>query len=431
LIALKASAATVRFVFTLYKQIERCRICRNTDLRSVLHLGYQSLTGIFPRRPDAYLSSGPLELVRCHGDGYCGLVQLRHSYDLGEMYGENYGYRSSLNRSMVEHLHGKVAKLRQLVPVTSGDLVLDIGSNDGTLLAAYPAGEATLCGIDPTGAKFKQYYRADIGLIPDFFSAELIRRKFPDRRAKIVTSIAMFYDIEDPLAFMREIESILDPARGIWHFEQSYLPSMLKVTAYDTICHEHIEYYGLHQIKWLADRAGLKILDVELNDINGGSFNVTVAKTSADYPVSPRVAQLLADEKEQGLAGAEPFEAFAERVVAHKAKLTELLAWLKAEKARVLGYGASTKGNVILQYCGITPSDITHIAEVNADKFGCFTPGTGIPIISEADAHAMKPDYFLVLPWHFKANLLKREQTYLSAGGRMIFPLPSIEIIPP
>jgi hypothetical protein len=217
----------------------------------------------------------------------------------------------------------------------------------------------------------------------------------------------------------------------VWHFEQSYMPAMLRVNAYDTICHEHLEYYGLSQIKWMADRAGLKILDVEINDVNGGSFAVTVAKASSPHRADePKFNTVLNDEKRLGLDTPAPYAVFAERVFEHREKLRATLDRLRNEGKKVLGYGASTKGNVILQFCGIGPEQIPAIAEVNADKFGAFTPGTDIPIISEADAHAMRPDCFLVLPWHFRENLLAREAKYLSEGGRMLFPLPEIEIVP-
>src|SRR5688500_6586769 len=414
----------------MFSEIRRCRICGNTDLQPVLSLGEQYLTGIFPRARGARVTKGPLELVRCAGGGACGLLQLRQSYDLAEMYGPDYGYRSSLNKSMVAHLQSIVRKLTQRVPLTKDDLVLDIGSNDGTLLGAYPEGGQTLVGMDPSAGKFRKYYRADVHLIVDFFSAKNLAEHFPRRKAKIVTSIAMFYDLEDPIAFMRQVESILADD-GVWHFEQSYRPAMLRVNAYDTICHEHLEYYGLSQIKWMADRAGLKILDVEINDVNGGSFAVTVAKASSPHRADePKFNTVLNDEKRLGLDTPAPYAVFAERVFEHREKLRATLDRLRNEGKKVLGYGASTKGNVILQFCGIGPEQIPAIAEVNADKFGAFTPGTDIPIISEADAHAMRPDCFLVLPWHFRENLLAREAKYLSEGGRMLFPLPEIEIVP-
>jgi hypothetical protein len=414
----------------MFSVISRCRICGNTDLQPVLSLGEQYLTGIFPRTRDAKLTKGPLELVRCHGQGKCGLLQLRHSYDLAEMYGPDYGYRSSLNKSMVAHLQDIVRKLTARVPVRNNDLVLDIGSNDGTLLGTYPENGPTLVGMDPSAGKFRKYYRPDIHLIVDFFSAKNRNDKFPARKAKIVTSIAMFYDLEDPTAFMRQIESILSD-EGVWHFEQSYMPAMLRVNAYDTVCHEHLDYYSLAQIKWMSDRAGLKILDVEINDVNGGSFAVTVAKqASAHKPDDAKLDAILREEKRLGLDTPAPYERFAERVFDHREKLRSTLSRLRGEGKTVLGYGASTKGNVILQFCGLGRGEIPAIAEVNADKFGCFTPGTNIPIISEADAHARRPDYLLVLPWHFRDNLLARESKYLSSGGRMLFPLPEIEIVP-
>ena len=416
----------------MYTQITRCRACGNTNLVPVLSLGEQYLTGIFPC-DDRKITKGPLELVKCHAESskdICGLVQLRHSYDLSEMYGVNYGYRSSLNKSMVAHLSDIVRKLTARVPVSTGDLVIDIGANDGTLLSHYPANGPTLVGMDPSAERFRKYYRDDIRLIVDFFPAGLAKAGLGDRKAKIITSIAMFYDLEDPIDFMRKIESVLADD-GIWHFEQSYMPEMLRVNAYDTICHEHLEYYGLTQIQWMAKRAGLKILDVEVNDINGGSFAVTVAKETSKHEANTSaIDAIIAEEKRLGLHTLVPYEQFAERVFAHREALRDTLQRIQAEGKTVFGYGASTKGNVILQFCELTKNELPCIAEVNADKYGCFTPGTRIPIVPENEARAKKPDYFLVLPWHFKRNLLEREAEYMRQGGRMLFPLPEIEIVP-
>jgi NDP-4-keto-2,6-dideoxyhexose 3-C-methyltransferase len=415
-----------------YREIEQCRICGNENLAPVLSLGEQFLTGVFPRGLHATLSKGPLELVACAAtpnEDTCGLVQLRQSYELSELYGENYGYRSSLNASMVQHLKSKVHQLIERHPLQPGDLVLDIGSNDGTLLSFYPRKNVTVVGIDPTGRKFASYYRAHIALLPDFFSADLFRKKFGSRKARIVTSISMFYDLESPLHFMEEVASILDE-EGVWHFEMSYMPSMVRMMGYDTICHEHLEYYSLHQIKWMTDRCGLKILDVAFNDINGGSFAVTVARRSSSHAEdSTQIERLLLEEEKQGLSTVAQQRDFENAVETHKKELLHLLRALKAEKRTVLGYGASTKGNVLLQHCGISHDLLPAIAEVNQDKFGCFTPGTSIPIISEAEAHAMKPDYFFVLPWHFRSNIIEREQAFLNRGGKLIFPLPAIGIV--
>ena len=412
-----------------FRSIDSCRICGNAQLISLLHLGEQSLTGVFPRQKDQPLTSGPLELVKCHGDSHtCGLAQLRHSYNSTELYGENYGYRSSLNRSMVGHLKRKVDALRRFVELEADDVVLDIGSNDGTTLSFYPP-ELSRVGMDPTASRFRQFYEPGIHVIDDFFSAARFDREMGGRKAKIITSIAMFYDLERPLEFVEQVGQVLHDD-GIWHFEQSYMPLMLSQTAYDTICHEHLEYYGMRQVQWMIDRCGLKVIDVELNDVNGGSFAVTVAKRGSRF--EPRVdviERVTRDENESGLDTLVPFERFAERVFAHRTDMIAMLDRLKGEGARVFGYGASTKGNVILQFCNLTSEDLPFIAEVNSDKFGCFTPGTGIPIISEADARAMGPDYFLVMPWHFRDNLIEREADFLRSGGKMIFPLPAIEVV--
>lgn len=410
------------------REINRCRICGNTTLAPILSLGNQRLTGVFPRTPRQNITCGPLELVKCHGAESCGLVQLRHSYESGEMYGENYGYRSGLNQSMVAHLKATVVGLLRTTSLAASDLVLDIGSNDGTLLSFYPD-TVTRVGMDPTAGKFLKHYKPGIEVVTDYFSAAGFRDHFGERKAKIVTSIAMFYDLESPVSFVEQIASILDDD-GIWHFEQSYLPSLLATNAYDTVCHEHLEYYGMKQISWLIDRCGLKIVDVQLNDSNGGSFAVTVAKAgSALAHNSAAVRQALGDEEHAGLSTLAPYEHFRRRVFDHRDKLRALLDNLSGQGAKIIGYGASTKGNVILQFCGITPALIPCIAEVNPDKFGSFTPGTGIPIVSEAQAHALRPDYLLVLPWHFRDNLLEREKAFLDRGGKMIFPLPEIEIV--
>jgi hypothetical protein len=410
---------------TAAKPIDRCRASGSKNLIPVLSLGHEALTGVFPRSPNEPITVGPLELVWCPDSG---LLQLAHSYDPGEMYGENYGYRSSLNQSMVRHLTNKMRLLQRAADLKSGEVVLDIGSNDATSLKAYEVEGLTRIGIDPTGEKFRSYYPDYIRLVPDFFSAKNFR-SVSSRRARIVTSISMFYDLEDPTQFAREVAEILDP-EGIWHLEQSYMPSMLRLCSYDTICHEHIEYYSLGALKKILDAAGLDILDVEMNAVNGGSFAVTAAhRASKRRRNSPVVNWLLQQEDRMGLGTPAPFRDFEQRVFRHREDLTRLLRALKDDGKRILGYGASTKGNVVLQFCGIGPDLVEAIAEVNEDKFGAFTPGTHIPIISEPQARAMQPDYFLVLPWHFKDGILAREQQFLADGGKFIFPFPEIEII--
>jgi len=409
----------------MYTEIKKCRICGNKNLNTILSLGEQYLTGVFPKSSAEKITKGPLDLVWCVS---CGLLQIKHSYDLKEMYGDNYGYRSGLNASMVRHLQQKIHTLEQLVHLNDDNLVIDIGSNDATSLKAY-SGKHRKIGVDPTGLKFKEYYTDDISLIPDFFSAKDIQDNFPGEKAKIITSIAMFYDLENPIDFVKDIELTL-ANDGIWHFEQSYMPSMLRTNAYDTVCHEHLEFYSLKVIKSMLEKCGLRIIDVQMNAINGGSFAITVCKKDAVYKSNtPIIDWMLKQEDNMELSTPKPYQNFKEKVFRHRKSLTELIETLVLDGKKILGYGASTKGNVLLQFCGLTNKHIPYIADVNEDKFGSYTPGTNIPIISEKEARAMKPDYFLVLPWHFKHSILEREKDFLAQGGKFIFPLPEIEIV--
>jgi cyclopropane fatty-acyl-phospholipid synthase-like methyltransferase len=409
----------------MYQAINACRICDSRALDSILHLGNQCFTGIFPKNPDEPLASAPLEIMKC---AQCGLIQLHHNFEPSMLYGPTYGYRSGLNKSMVEHLRAKAAHLQKICPLKSGDTVLDIGSNDGTSLGFYPA-DVTRAGFDPSAEKFRHYYQPGVQLVVDFFSAKTFQQQFGTRKAKIISSIAMFYDLPSPPAFVEQIRDVLAPD-GIWHLEQSYLPLMLKVNAYDTICHEHLEYYALKQIKWLTDKFALKIIDVQLNDSNGGSFAVTVAHKNSAFPEATAVIEkFLREEKELGLDTVAGFEPFKQRVNKHREELPAKLLEIQRNGKLALGYGASTKGNVVLQFCGITPKLLPAILEVNPDKFGCFTPGTKIPIISETEGHARNPDFLMVMPWHFKTNVMQREAAYLKRGGKLLFPLPEIHTV--
>lgn len=410
----------------MYRQISGCRICKNTQLAEVLDLGIQTLTGVFPRSRTQEVTAGPLKLVKCTGDDdVCGLLQLQHTYDLGELYGDNYGYRSGLNSSMVAHLHAKVRRILDRVTLPDDALIIDIGANDSTTLQAYPAQGCTLVGVDPTGAKFRKFYPPHIQLIPEFFSAATVRQHFGERKAAVITSFSMFYDLEEPMTFMQEIAEVLDD-HGVWVLEQSYMPTMLQRNSYDTVCHEHLEYYALKQIKWMTDRLDLKIVDVEFNDINGGSFSLMVAKRDSHHPESPQVDSILDEEARTGLHTLQPFHDFARNVAASRATLRAFLDESKRLGKTVCALGASTKGNVLLQYCKITESDIARVGEVNPDKFEAFTPGSLLPIVSEEAVLAMQPDYLLVLPWHFRGFFVEHPRYF---GHNLIFPLPQLELV--
>jgi hypothetical protein len=409
----------------MISRIKKCRISNTNNILSVLSLGDQALTGVFPKSADEHVTAGPLEIV---WNSDSGLLQLAHIYEPEEMYGDNYGYRSGLNQSMVRHLEGKINYLERFFDLKPGDVVLDVGSNDATSLKAYSTQSLERIGIDPTAAKFKEYYPDEIKLVADFFNKSNFE-KSASRRAKIITSIAMFYDLEDPIAFARDIASCLDPD-GVWHFEQSYMPAMLRLNSYDTICHEHVEYYSLGAIEYILRAADMKVLDVQMNDINGASFAVTATHSTSSRPVNRAVVDwLLMQEQNMGLNTPRPYRDFEERVYRHREDLRRLLTALRDDGKRVMGYGASTKGNVVLQFCGIDSSLIEAIVEVNPDKFGCVTPGTHIPIVSEEEANRMQPDYYLVLPWHFRTGILQRETAFRDRGGKFIFPFPEIEVV--
>lgn len=416
----------------MFKEIEKCLICGNKDLVPILDLGMQSLTGVFPKNKNMPVGKGSLQLVKCqedHDKKNCGLVQLRHIYSTGDLYGETYGYRSGLNQSMVSHLNNKVKHIMEKVPLNKGDMVIDIGSNDSTLLQGYPDQGLTLVGVDPLGDKMRKYYPSHIELVTDFFNKKTLEDNFGSRKAKVITSISMFYDLEFPLKFMEDIYELLDD-NGVWVFEQSYMPTMLLMNSYDTVCHEHLEYYRSKQIKWMTDRVGLKILDVKFNKVNGGSFSVMAAKKESSYPEAKSlVDRILKEEEELGLHTLKPYHDFQNRVLEHRKQFQDKIQKLNKQGKKVFGYGASTKGNVVLQYCQLQEKDIPFIAEVNPDKFGSYTPGTLIPIISEEQAKAMKPDYFVVLPWHFRDNIIAREKMFLKQKGKLLFPLPYLEVV--
>jgi hypothetical protein len=282
--------------------------------------------------------------------------------------------------------------------------------------------------VDPSSLRFAGEYPDDATLLVDFFSADKLRPCLGDTPLKIVTSIAMLYDLDAPLDFIEEVRSLLAPD-GVWEFEQGYMPLMLERLAYDTVCHEHLSYFGLRQIKWMLDRAGLKILDVEVNDVNGGSFSVKAARQEAPYAVATnRIEALLAHERLFGPFSLEPYRAFARRVAEHRDKLRDFFHAARRAGKLVLGYGASTKGNVILQYCGLTSVDLPAIAEKYSLKFGRVTPGSRIPIISETEARNLDPDYFLVLPWYYRHEILEREARFAERGASLVFPLPELSV---
>jgi NDP-4-keto-2,6-dideoxyhexose 3-C-methyltransferase len=408
----------------LIHEIAECRICRARDFVLVIDLGRQALTGRFPVASEPDPPSAPLEVIRCT---HCGLVQLRYSVDTGELFTGNYGYRSGINATMRNHLAAIAARVAGRAGLKSGDAVLDIGCNDGTLLTSYEEPGLFRVGIDPLAEMFRPGYRPDLKVRTGFFAADAYISASGRRTARAITSIAMFYDLEDPGAFVSDVAAVL-AADGIWVLEQSYLPSMLETNSFDTICHEHLEYYSLAQIDRLARAHGLRIFDVGLNGINGGSFQVWVCHDRAEYATDKaRIGAITESERKLGLMSEEPYASFRSRVSSIGDRLRALIQTEASRGKKIYVYGASTKGNVLLQHFGIDASLIRACADKNSIKWGRRTPGTGIPIVSE-DAARADADYFLVLPWSFKDEFLARETAFRARGGKFIFPLPEVEV---
>jgi SAM-dependent methyltransferase len=414
------------------KYRQSCRVCGSRHLKPVIDLGDQYLQGSFikPGRDDPPQRKLPTLLVRCdvsQDEDACGLLQLAHTFPSEILYA-NYWYRSGVNETMRNHLKSIVESARSIVGA-GGLRVLDIGCNDGTLLRCYPDNFERI-GVDPSD--IAKDIAPPIKVINSTFPSDVAAREFADRKVDIVTSIAMFYDLEDPVGFVRSIQNLLAPS-GVWILEMSYMPTMLRQNSLDTICHEHLEYYSLAVLEFIMRKGGLRIFRAELNDINGGSIRcyVTHAENNLYDTAAAKgfLQQLRFSEFDLALDMDQPYAAFYERIQTLRQELKDLLLALKAKGKRIHVYGASTKGNVLLQWCGIDDTIVDCAADRNPDKNGARTIGTNIPIVLEEESRALNPDFYLVLPWHFREEFLRRESRILASGTKMIFPLPRLSVV--
>lgn len=367
-----------------------------------------------------------------------GTVKLESSAPLNQMYGK-YWYRSGTNNSMKKELKNIVDSILDVKKLKENDIWLDIACNDGTLLSHVPS-KCIKIGIDPADDSFKaESEKIANAIVQDFFSKKAYEKtKYGNIKAKIITSIAMFYDLEYPEKFIQDINEVLDD-NGLWVLQLSYTPLMLEQLAFDNICHEHIYYYSLFNLKALFEQHGFQIVDCQLNDTNGGSFRVYAMKTAANiktFATQPhrdvcnfRINSLLEYEKTLKLDSVDTWLNFYDRINALKEKTVSFIKQEKAKGKKIWGYGASTKGNTLLQYFGLDNTLIDGIAERSVYKFGLKTVGTNIPIYSEDEMRKAKPDYLLILPWHFINEFYEREIDYLIQGGKFIVPCPTFEII--
>ncbi len=413
----------------------RCRLCGSDNYASILDMGAIYPSNFIDNGPG--VKPKPLHLVKCTS---CDLVQLRETFDLDLMYRDHYWYRSALNKSMVGSLKDVVDSALKRVTLNKGDAVLDIGCNDGTLLSFYNTKPWNKVGFDPSRNVIPQGITDEFIFINDYFhipsgSPALTRKSdagscpipihaFEDG-FKIITAIAMFYDLEDPNQFLIDVKSVLADD-GILIIQFTDLLSMLRLNAFDNICHEHLEYYSLSVLNDLLEKHGLNIFDVEYNDVNGGSVRVYAQKGKARKRESS-VTKFMSDETI--LLEKLPIERFGIRILERKSELLKLISEIKNNNKSIYVLGASTKGNTLLQYYGLGSTIIDKALEVNEDKFGRRTIGTNIPIVSEEDGLKDNPDYLLVLPWHFKDFFVAKFETYITNGGKLIFPLPEVVIV--
>ncbi len=415
-----------------YTTRETCRVCGNPLLVDILSLGDMHVSNFIDSEGD-HQPKAPLDLVLCDlKNGGCGLLQLRHTFDSSQMY-RNYWYRSGVNRMMSEALQGLSRTAEKITKLKAGDVVVDIGCNDGTLLRGYETEGLVRVGFEPAENLVPHAKEGTSEIINNFFNATDFLQKMKSLKAKVVTAIAMFYDLEDPNEFVADVAKIME-REGIFIIQMSYLPSMISQNAFDNICHEHLEYYSLASLEKLLHRHKLEVFDVELNDVNGGSFRTYIRHKGSMVGNEiegreKRITELTELEERMGLHDKKVHEDFVKRVEEAREKVCQFIQHEAKQGKKVYVYGASTKGNTLLQFFNLNSSLIKGAAERNPIKWGKKTVGTNIPILSEADVRKEKPDYFLVLPWHFMPEFLEREREFLERGGKFIVPLPEFKVI--
>ena len=403
-------------------KIKSCRSCNSKNLIKLFSLGKLNFTGKFPSL-NQKIKKEPISLAICKK---CELVQLTHNFDLKYLYGPDYGYRTGINKTMLNHVKNVVKYLSRKTYLKKKDIVLDIASNDGSLLNFYNK-HITTFGIDPILEKYMDKYKSIDYKVSDFFSADKIRSKIK-KKFKIITALSVFYDTLNPNKFLKDIKKILSQ-EGVFLLEFADLASIVKYKMFDTICHEHLEYYSSKVILNLCKKNKLRVFDIKKNDINGSSKQYYVCHDNSKIKNNDKVVEsVLNDEKKLELSKVSTFKNFIKNIDKSKKQLIDLIKKINKQGKKIHCYGASTKGNVLLQYYKINNKMIGFAAEKNENKYNLFTPGTNIKIISEILSRFYKPDYYLVLPWHFKKEILHREKKIRSKGVKFIFPLPNLRI---
>ncbi len=405
-------------------KIKTCINCKNKNLDKIFSLGKLCFSGRFSKSYKENIPSEKLNIIFCKN---CKLVQLDRSFDPNYLYGDGYGYRTGINKTMTDHVNYTVKQITKIVNLNRYDCVLDIASNDGTLLNFYPKNIVKV-GIDPLVGKYKKYYKNINHKISNFFNISDIKKLRLKKKFKIITALSVFYDLRNPNKFLKEVKQLLDK-EGVFVLEHADLYSILKNNIFDTICHEHLSYYSSSIIINMMKKNGLRVFNHEFNNINGGSSRYYICHMDSKYKSNKSIKYVINKELKFKLGLQKTLKNFFKKIINLNNKLIKLIKKIKNYNQTIHGYGASTKGNILLQFCKIGNKEIDFIADRNMLKYNLFTPGTKIKIISEKESRLIKPDYYLVLPWHFKKEILKREIKIRKKGVKFIFPLPKIEII--
>jgi 2-polyprenyl-3-methyl-5-hydroxy-6-metoxy-1,4-benzoquinol methylase len=403
-------------------ELKKCRNCNSTKLKKLFSLGKQSFTGKFIQKSEK-VKKDFINLSICES---CKLVQLKNKYNLKYMYGPDYGYRTGINKTMTNHVKNVTSYLSKISKIKPKDYVLDIASNDGTLLNSYNNKIVTF-GIDPILNKYKKYYKNINFYSNNFFSKKKILLK-TKKKFKIITALSVFYDLKDPNKFLKDVYDILHDD-GFFLLEFADLASLIEFNMFDTICHEHAEYYSTEVLIKMFKKNNFKLITINQNNINGSSKQYLLVKSNSKIKINMKMIKKIVNyEKKLKLDSFNTYKKFFNKIINLKNKLNFFLKKQTKLGKIIHGYGASTKGNTLLQFYKTNRKYIRFIADRNPDKFGLKTPGTNIKIISEEISRSYNPDYYLVLPWHFKEEILKREKRIRKKGTKFIFPLPTIKI---
>ena len=399
-----------------------CKNCKSQNLNKIIKIGKQPISSHFYSTKKYKLPSYSLDLYKCHN---CELVQLKNIPKLDNMYGLNYGYRTSLSPLMIKHMKNKYLRINNFFNNKKKYNILDIGSNDGTFLNFFSKKKnIKLFAIDPSAKKFRKNYNKKINLIINYFKKELIVKKYKQKKKfDTITSFAMFYDIVNPNKFCKDIYELLSD-NGKWILELSYFPTLLKNLTYDQICHEHVTYYTLTTFEKIIKKNGLKILDFSLNNINGGSIEIVCSKTKSNF--RPKLKKILKQKKFENKINKLSYEKFNQRIENIKKNLKFIL---KNNKSKVIGYGASTKGNIVLNHCKINNKDLKYICDANSYKYNRYTPGSNIKIITKKKMRRLKPKILLVLIWSFRKEVISQEMKFIKKGGKLLFHLPKVHMV--